>query len=237
MKLTKEKLAKLIKEELENEGYKPKGKAYKKYDDDEDYMEESHCNSDDKAHKKDDKNKYMEEAELINEEEPGAVDIDAIMASFAENRGPGRWVIELTGAPADMRFWQKNVRKGAEGVVPQWGPKNTAKMFYNDDEGKMKALSSWFKLRDHTDAHNLAFDAEKLQNESTKITISQLSKLIAEQVANPMGDNPLDPEELLTTIANLEELLTTIAKKAGESGDAKDKLDQIGMMINLYFGS
>lgn len=226
MKLTKEKLAKLIKEELENEGYKPKGKAYKKYDD-EDYMEESSCNSDDKAHKRDDEKKYMEEAELINEEEPGAVDIDAIMASFAENRGPGSWVIELTGAPADMRFWQKNVRKGAEGVVPQWGPKNTAKMFYNDDEGKMKALSSWFKLRDHTDAHNLVFDAEKLQNESTKITISQLSKLIAEQVTNPMGDNPLDPEELLTTIA----------EKVEEPGDAQGKLDQIGMMINLYFGS
>ena len=126
-----------------------------------------------------------------------------------------------------MRFWQKNVRKGAEGVVPQWGPKNTAKMFYNDDEGKMKALSSWFNLRDHTDAHNLVFDAEKLQNESTKITISQLSKLIAEQVTNPMGDNPLDPEELLTTIA----------EKVEEPGDAQGKLDQIGMMINLYFGS
>ena len=91
MKLTKEKLAKLIKEELENEGYKPKGKAYKKYD--EEYVEESHCKPGDKAHKRDDEKKYMEETELINEEEPGAVDIDAIMASFAENRGPGRWVI------------------------------------------------------------------------------------------------------------------------------------------------
>lgn len=201
MKITKEQLAKLIKEELENEGYKPKGKAYKKYDDEE----------------------YMEEAALISEEEPGAIDVDSIMVSFADHRGErGQWVIELGGKGADERFWQRNVRTEA-GIEPEWGAQGSAKGFHNDDEGKMKALSSWFKLNDYVDGHNLVWQASGLQNESAKITISQLSKLIAEQVTNPMGSS--------------EELLSAISEMIEEPGDAQDKLNQIGMMINIYFGS
>ena len=39
-------------------------------------------------------------------------------------RGP--WVLELTGAPATERYWERNVRDANNNVVPKWGPIQSA---------------------------------------------------------------------------------------------------------------
>jgi len=197
MKLTKQKLAELIKEELENEGYKPKGKAYKMHDD-EDSMEESSCNSKGKAHKRDDSEEYMEETAMISEEAEiwlvNYLDKDKWVDLADKMLIKGRWKTETL---MDLLRLRADIKAG--------------KREFTEDEMDLIKLSD---------------PGQRLRNESTKITISQLSKLIAEQVVNPISENK-----------DFEDLLTTISDEVGKPGNAQEKLDQIITMINSYFGS